>query len=93
MQQTQARIKGGNKMYKIEKGLPMPEPRGKQSEIGKALQLLAIGDSFTFPASQRSSVQQSISQFMRRNKSFKGKKFVTRTILPEKKLVRVWRIK
>lgn len=41
---------------KIEKGIPLPTPRGKSNEIIAALMAAKIGDSFLVPLNKRNNM-------------------------------------
>lgn len=76
-----------NNEIKIEKNIPIPPGRNK-SELGKAIRLLKVGESFLAPAN---TVHGTISTHARRVNI----KYTTRVEYPEGKdnipRIRVWR--
>jgi hypothetical protein len=68
---------------KIEKGVPLPQPRGAANGVTKVMRQMEIGDSIIIPLVSRANV---------RNYGLRlGIHFVTRKISETE--VRVWRVK
>lgn len=66
----------------IEKGIPLPEPRNRASEIGDAVRSAEVGDSFL--------IDRKAARNLGNYAKGSGRKFVQRKV--DDRLARVWRV-
>ena len=79
-----------NGHFKIERGIPMPETRGRtdRSPFTQALSTMAVGESF-FIERDSQKVARHAYMWRRGNRAFEKRRFATRK---EKNGCRIWRI-
>ena len=78
--------------FKIEKGVPFVSRQGRHSGIGECLTQLEVGDSFTFPTSERSHINNAIS-YQHRKRGKLGPRYSCQLCYPPNGMSRIWRIK
>lgn len=74
---------------KLEMGIPIPQ-KHRTSKLMDTMRTMKVGESFTYPASLRSSVTGTAT-FVRQEYGKGSRKFTTRKI--DEKTIRVWRIR